>query len=482
MGIPDFRSIFKHIQVPLSVFIILGITSFGIFILGDRMWRNQFQRNIPLYDNLMQAGKNLTKGQLLFEKLLSGDQSVRTGDAWPFFKAASLSVKDCLNGRSTIIYLTGKPPRDEYLINQLQQLDTHINKVYALAVKRWETRTSPIRISVAEERQTYYDLERKIDSLNYHVLENIGELNKSQKKIQLTTSILWLFIFTCLSALLVITGKKRKDAERQLIKSHNGLERQVEERTFELTELNDLLVQEIEERKLAEESLKESEERWRSLTENSPDIILVLDTDLNVTFINQAIVQGLTSEQVIGTPIYNYMDEKDREKYKKGLKNVLNSGETITFETDYQDPDGGIICFETRAVPRTLRGERVGLTLHARIITERKQIEKALRESEELYINVVESMSDGILVLDKDFRFRHWNKEMEKISKVPRHELIGTDRRPWDVFPYLIEQGVDGMMRQAMAGKTARRDEIPFPPAGRDGRYYYRDISAAEIA
>ena len=107
MGIADFRNIFKNIEVPLSLFIILGITSFGIFIFGDRMWRNQFQRNIPLYDNLMQAGKNLTKGQLLFEKLLSGDQSVRIEDTWPFFEAALLSVKDSLNGRSTIIYLTG---------------------------------------------------------------------------------------------------------------------------------------------------------------------------------------------------------------------------------------------------------------------------------------------------------------------------------------------------------------------------------------
>ncbi len=266
MGIPDFRSIFKNVEVPLSLFIILGMISFGIFILGDRMWRNQFQRNIPLYDNLMQAGKNLTKGQLLFEKLLSGDQSVKTGDAWPFFEAASLLVKDCLNGKSRIIYLTGKPPRDEELINQLQQLDTQINKVYTMAVKRWETRTSPVRISVTEERQAFYDLERKIDSLNYHILENIGELLGSQKRIQLAILILWLFIFTCLSALLYITGKKHKEAERQLKKSRDGLERQVEERTAKLSESNDFLRMEIEERLKAEEALKKSEKDLRTLS------------------------------------------------------------------------------------------------------------------------------------------------------------------------------------------------------------------------
>ncbi len=462
MGIPDFRSIFKNIEVPLSVFIILGITSFGIFVFSDRMWRNQFQRNIPLYDNLMQARKNLTKGQLLFEKLLSGDQSVKVEDAWPFFEAASLSVKDSLSGRSTIIYLTGKPPKDEELINQLQQLDTHVNKVYTLALKRWESRTSPIGISVAEERQAYYDLERNIDSLNYHILEHIGELLGNQKKVQLTTLFLWFFILTCLSTLLYITGKKHKEAEKQLKKSHDDLERQVEKRTYELTESNVFLIQEIEERKLAEELLKESEERWRSLTENSPDMISVLDRDLNVTFINKVIVEGLTPEQMIGTPIYNYVSEKKRERSKKVLKDALNSGETITVETDYQNPDGSIVYLETRAVPRTLHGERIGLTLHSMSITERKQMEKALRESEELYINVVETMRDGIFVLDKDFHFRHWNKGMEKISQVPRHELIGTDQQPWDVFPHLAEQGIDKSLRQAMAGKTARHDEITF--------------------
>ena len=93
-------------------------------------------------------------------------------------------------------------------------------------------------------------------------------------------------------------------------------------------------------------------------------------------------------------------------------------------------------------------------------ISNRKQVEEALSNSEELYSNIVESMSDGIMVLDEEFNITHWNRAMEKISKIPREEAVNRYKPPWKVYPQLSKEGVDKMMQMAMTGSVVKRDNI----------------------
>ncbi|MHA2363350.1 MAG: PAS domain S-box protein [Candidatus Hodarchaeales archaeon] len=99
----------------------------------------------------------------------------------------------------------------------------------------------------------------------------------------------------------------------------------------------------------------------------------------------------------------------------------------------------------------------------------REEAEEELRKSNELYSNILESITDGILALDKNFNYTHWNNAMEKTSKTPREVLLGKGP-PWLFFPHLAEHGVDDLMKQAMDGKSIFRDEIPFTlPDGTTG-------------
>ena len=95
-------------------------------------------------------------------------------------------------------------------------------------------------------------------------------------------------------------------------------------------------------------------------------------------------------------------------------------------------------------------------------VKERQSAEQALEESKELYSNIVESMSDGIFVLNREFQYTHWNRTMEKISKSSRTNIISSDKKPWELFPHFLEQGVDQMMHRAMNGEIVQRDDIPF--------------------
>ena len=72
---------------------------------------------------------------------------------------------------------------------------------------------------------------------------------------------------------------------------------------------------------------------------------------------------------------------------------------------------------------------------HIALAIERKRAEEKLHASEELYSNVVESMSDGLLVLDRDFHFLSWNRAMEKITRTPRHKVLGAEATPWGDLP-----------------------------------------------
>jgi PAS domain S-box-containing protein len=95
-------------------------------------------------------------------------------------------------------------------------------------------------------------------------------------------------------------------------------------------------------------------------------------------------------------------------------------------------------------------------------VTDRRRAEEALRDSEELYSSIVESMRDGIIVMDRNFHYTYWNQAMESITKISREDAVNSDKCPWEQFPHLAEQGIDRMMKEAMDGTAVSKDDIPY--------------------
>ena len=210
----------------------------------------------------------------------------------------------------------------------------------------------------------------------------------------------------------------------------DGCRRDVEVHGYPVIDRDGTVVQMIEytmditERKQAEQALRESEARWRSLTQTSPDNIVMLDTDLKIQFANFA-SPGITVDELIGTPLYTLVDKPRQAEIKTILEHAVQSGAPTRYETVYHPPDGDDIYYESRVAPRTLSDSDrvVGLTVSARDITERKRSEQALRDSEERLRALFEILPVGISVLDESREIQFTNPALARILHLSQEQL-----------------------------------------------------------
>ncbi|MBE0634680.1 PAS domain S-box protein [Candidatus Bipolaricaulota bacterium] len=140
-----------------------------------------------------------------------------------------------------------------------------------------------------------------------------------------------------------------------------------------------IILRDVTYAKLSEQRLKDSEAKWRALTEESPDHVMILDTEFKIEYMNRA-SPGLTIDQVMGTPLYKYVASMQQDAVRLTLQTVVETGEPAIYETEYVHPEGKKISYESRVVPRVVNGEITGLIVSARDITDRKHDAKRTQQ------------------------------------------------------------------------------------------------------
>ncbi|MEN6320749.1 MAG: PAS domain S-box protein [Syntrophaceae bacterium] len=184
-------------------------------------------------------------------------------------------------------------------------------------------------------------------------------------------------------------------------------------------------IQDITESKRALEALRESEEKYRLLVENASEGIFIAEGGF-LKFFNQVMIQmlGYSEEEIKSFPFTQLIYPEDREMVlERHVKRIEGQEIPPVYSFRFVTKNGDIRWAEIHAVVITWEGKPATLNFVSDI-TDRKQVEDALRDSEERYKNLVEKSFAGVYVV-QDGLFVYLNDNAALFAGYKPDELIG---------------------------------------------------------
>jgi len=225
-----------------------------------------------------------------------------------------------------------------------------------------------------------------------------------------------------------------------------------------------VVVRDITERKLAEESLRESESKYRNLIETLPQKIFCKNLDSVYVYSNNAFSGdfGLTSEEIVGKTDFDLHSKEDAEKYRSEDRQIMDSGDSLE-KDEVIILKGALKTTHVVKVPvNNASGNIEGVLGIFWDITERRQIEQELQHSEERFKTIFEASPIGIEVFDSEGLFNHANRVCLDLFGVLDDDLL----KRFKIFddPNLSEE-IKERMRM---GETFRfENEFDFDKIGK---------------
>ena len=223
--------------------------------------------------------------------------------------------------------------------------------------------------------------------------------------------------------------------------------------------------EDITHRKQTEEEILKSEKLWKSLFENSPDYIALLDLDLNITFVNRTI-PSLAKEDVIGKSNFDFVPAEYHQVMSECFDRVRKTGKVDLFETNYIATKEETQYFEVRVSRMTdIYGNINGFISNTSNITERKLAEEAFAASLQLSEDLFRTSFSGIYVYEYQEPDRlilvDANAMAEKLTGVKLCDWKGREFN--EIWTQAREDGwTDTYLEVLRSGKTVERDNIVY--------------------
>ncbi|MDA3780146.1 MAG: PAS domain S-box protein, partial [Bacteroidales bacterium] len=206
----------------------------------------------------------------------------------------------------------------------------------------------------------------------------------------------------------------------------------------------------ITERKIAENTLRNSEEKYRLLIHNLNDVIWKMDLKFNLAYISPSVEKllGYTQEEFIDLPKekrllphellnVNTLISKEIEKAKQGGINALKDVYIININSFHKD--GRIIPCETKAYPVFEQNKVVGIQGITSDITKRKEEEKKLHESEKRFASFMEFLPSLVFIKNENGNYVYTNKHYNDFFG-SNESVIG--EKSLNLFPKSVAESI----------------------------------------
>lgn len=189
------------------------------------------------------------------------------------------------------------------------------------------------------------------------------------------------------------------------------------------------VIRDITERKKAEVAIREREAMFQGLFEHSPDAVVVVDAEGTIGGVNAQLERlfGYSRHDLVGQPVEVLLPERFRERHVGHRQGYLGESRTrpmgAGLELYGRRSTGAEFPVDIMLSPMELGGKTLALGV-IRDITERKEAEEALRESQGMFQGLFEHAPDPIVVVDSGGQIVRVNAQLELLFGYSRDELL----------------------------------------------------------
>lgn len=217
------------------------------------------------------------------------------------------------------------------------------------------------------------------------------------------------------------------------------------------------LILDITDRKLAEDELRKTEERYRLLAENASDLLWQMDMEGRLLYVSQAVRRfGYEPEELIGHSVYEFLPPQQNVIFLERHANNTLDPVPKRYEALMYRRDRSLVWLEISLDFVLREGRPVEIQGIARDVSERKKAEQALRESEERYKSIVESTADLIMLTLPNGNVTYLSPSCHSVIGYHPEDLVGTNP---DIFHPDDKPTIRAAVQRALGGRSGTNVE-----------------------